>query len=774
MFTGITYLTVQYYYSYCILADMGRNRRNHDVQIKNILSYVQAHLGESLSLSAVARHAGQSISWLEAYFKRETGQSIGQHLMQMRMRKAKELLRATNLSITEIAFDAGFNSYTRFAIAFRKAAGVSPTQYRLAAQQLGEAPISFGKTGLQAKNLERFRDTFDGREIQACWKNEAGSWNQEKGVLTGKSDGEFTLSHTPALPENFALSFDFFFECNPHLRIQLHGVDRLHKYLEIAMGKFGSLGELVLANSDHGWIENVVVKSGEWQNIQIELIEDTVRLLLDQKLIGEHRDPFPPPFSSRSRFSIGGWGTTLACRNLTILDLGFMPLVRAVRQVDALYSNEMYDRAAEGYMRLLASTVDPREVAELQYKVGMCFLHQNSLTQARAWHIKIESSDETDFWFNLARQALLEADHLGQDDSAFIAKAANLFSDHKNRNAVRNSVDRARSDLLQGGFFVRALHRSRALFELETAGTFLSFQALGPLAEILFALRRYDEAIEALRKLAAAGACIKDGAAQAKTTLADVLSYAGKHLDSEETIQEIRTETQNHFLLARCDVFHAQNLCAHEKFHEAIAFLMETPTRYSSATDIAAFAMLRASQIYCQLGQVDAANRVISETQERFAENYLLRGYYGGYFRYPPFFAAGKHWEAAEILLESSKTAGAFHSNANQMILAGILFELANDETRAKNIWEEAGRRFPATRCCFYGPLADDLAQGRKINLEVMPYSALHRAEMFYLAGLLFRKRGHDAIAQEYFCLAVADDPTLNWFTWMAKKEMDR
>ena len=63
-------------------------------------------------------------------FKQATDRAPTQYLLDLRLRRAKNLLRNTSLNITEITFQTGFNDSNYFARQFRKRVGTSPHEYR--------------------------------------------------------------------------------------------------------------------------------------------------------------------------------------------------------------------------------------------------------------------------------------------------------------------------------------------------------------------------------------------------------------------------------------------------------------------------------------------------------------------------------------------------------------------------------------------------------------------------------------------------------------------
>jgi AraC-like DNA-binding protein len=63
-------------------------------------------------------------------FKKICGHSIYEEICQQKIQRACVLLQRSNISITEIAFDSGFNSYQRFHSFFKKYMQTTPKEYR--------------------------------------------------------------------------------------------------------------------------------------------------------------------------------------------------------------------------------------------------------------------------------------------------------------------------------------------------------------------------------------------------------------------------------------------------------------------------------------------------------------------------------------------------------------------------------------------------------------------------------------------------------------------
>ena len=97
------------------------------------LVFAERHFTESITLSDVAREASLSRFHFCRLFHRETGLPFRQYLQELRVRRARALLADAGLTVTEVAYAAGFNDLSHFDKVFRRVTGVPPSGYRKAA-----------------------------------------------------------------------------------------------------------------------------------------------------------------------------------------------------------------------------------------------------------------------------------------------------------------------------------------------------------------------------------------------------------------------------------------------------------------------------------------------------------------------------------------------------------------------------------------------------------------------------------------------------------------
>jgi AraC-like DNA-binding protein len=94
------------------------------------LSYVHTNYSEKLRMSTAAKLCDLSPFQFSRNFKKESGFTFRDFVVRVRIQRAAELIRQSKLSVTEAAFDVGFNDLSYFARMFRRQLGVSPSHYR--------------------------------------------------------------------------------------------------------------------------------------------------------------------------------------------------------------------------------------------------------------------------------------------------------------------------------------------------------------------------------------------------------------------------------------------------------------------------------------------------------------------------------------------------------------------------------------------------------------------------------------------------------------------
>jgi len=106
-----------------------QDERTHRV-IQKLNRYIRDHLSEDLSLDALADLVYMNPSYLSNLYKHSTGKNISDYITELRVEKAKELLRTTPYKIHEIAERMGFGTAAYFTRYFKRHVGVTPQEFR--------------------------------------------------------------------------------------------------------------------------------------------------------------------------------------------------------------------------------------------------------------------------------------------------------------------------------------------------------------------------------------------------------------------------------------------------------------------------------------------------------------------------------------------------------------------------------------------------------------------------------------------------------------------
>lgn len=106
------------------------NNKNNDDSIQSVLKHMNIFYYELHSLDFYAKMCGMSLSSFKHTFKKITSISPLAYLNTIRMENAKRLLSTTEMTISEISLSVGFLDPLYFSKAFKKYAGISPSEFR--------------------------------------------------------------------------------------------------------------------------------------------------------------------------------------------------------------------------------------------------------------------------------------------------------------------------------------------------------------------------------------------------------------------------------------------------------------------------------------------------------------------------------------------------------------------------------------------------------------------------------------------------------------------
>ena len=99
-------------------------------KVRRVVAHIRANLDRELDVESLAKLAGASASCFARAFRQQLGMAPHAYVLDARVERAKELLRATDLSLAAIALEVGFTSQSCLNVAFRRRAKTTPGRFR--------------------------------------------------------------------------------------------------------------------------------------------------------------------------------------------------------------------------------------------------------------------------------------------------------------------------------------------------------------------------------------------------------------------------------------------------------------------------------------------------------------------------------------------------------------------------------------------------------------------------------------------------------------------
>lgn len=100
------------------------------VQLRRARDHADRHFAEPLDLAHMAHVASISKYHFHRLFTATYGRTPAAYLSERRIERAQDLLRATNLTVTEVCMAVGFSSLGSFSARFREIVGESPSEFQ--------------------------------------------------------------------------------------------------------------------------------------------------------------------------------------------------------------------------------------------------------------------------------------------------------------------------------------------------------------------------------------------------------------------------------------------------------------------------------------------------------------------------------------------------------------------------------------------------------------------------------------------------------------------
>lgn len=103
-------------------------------RLSRVFSYIEENFTERIYMDSLCSMTGLSSYYFCRIFKKVTGKTTNEYINSLRINKAENLLKSSNMNITEIAMETGFNDINYFSRIFKKYKKIAPSQVRKAIQ----------------------------------------------------------------------------------------------------------------------------------------------------------------------------------------------------------------------------------------------------------------------------------------------------------------------------------------------------------------------------------------------------------------------------------------------------------------------------------------------------------------------------------------------------------------------------------------------------------------------------------------------------------------
>jgi two-component system response regulator YesN len=122
--------------------NMGRALSKEQSIIEKSTRYIKLHLDQNIKREDVANYVYLNPDYLTRIFKKETGMSITEYIIQERIKIAKTLLENTDMPVSSIALRVGYTNFSHFAKTFRKHVGMNPADYKNSLKNEEPVPVN--------------------------------------------------------------------------------------------------------------------------------------------------------------------------------------------------------------------------------------------------------------------------------------------------------------------------------------------------------------------------------------------------------------------------------------------------------------------------------------------------------------------------------------------------------------------------------------------------------------------------------------------------------
>lgn len=106
------------------------HEHGHLSKVQTAMLFIQNNFRNNIGLDVVAKVAGVTPAYMSSIFLRDCGMNFKDYLSSIRYDYAKKLLEFSEMTVTDICFESGFNDYANFERGFKQRFDISPREYR--------------------------------------------------------------------------------------------------------------------------------------------------------------------------------------------------------------------------------------------------------------------------------------------------------------------------------------------------------------------------------------------------------------------------------------------------------------------------------------------------------------------------------------------------------------------------------------------------------------------------------------------------------------------
>lgn len=101
-----------------------------EMAVRKVIDYVEEHYGEMITREDLGEAACLNPVYLARIFKTRTGKTMGNYILDVKVEKAKEMLKGADMTVSEVSLAVGYDNFSYFSKLFKDRTGVSPKEYR--------------------------------------------------------------------------------------------------------------------------------------------------------------------------------------------------------------------------------------------------------------------------------------------------------------------------------------------------------------------------------------------------------------------------------------------------------------------------------------------------------------------------------------------------------------------------------------------------------------------------------------------------------------------